>query len=84
MSGHPAAISDREDTPMNGRVHTVRSTDGTTITYEEVGAGPPLVLVHGSVSDRTYWAPVVPALAERCTVVSIDRRGCGDSGDAPG
>ncbi len=67
---------------MNGRVHTVRSADGTTITYDEVGAGPPLVLVHGSVSDRTYWAPVVPALAERFTVVSIDRRGRGDSGDA--
>ena len=68
---------------MNGRVHTVRSADGTAIAYEEVGAGPPLVLVHGSVSDRTYWAPVVPALAERFTVMSIDRRGRGDSGDAP-
>ena len=68
---------------MNGRVHTVRSADGTAIAYEDVGAGPPLVLVHGSVSDRTYWAPVVPALAERFTVMSIDRRGRGDSGDAP-
>jgi pimeloyl-ACP methyl ester carboxylesterase len=67
---------------VNRRVYTVRSTDGTPITYEEVGAGPPLVLVHGSVSDRTYWAPVVPALTERFTVVSIDRRGRGDSGDA--
>jgi pimeloyl-ACP methyl ester carboxylesterase len=66
---------------MNGRVQTVRSTDGTTIAYEEFGAGPPVLLVHGSVSDRTYWAPVVPALAARFTVVTVDRRGRGDSGD---
>lgn len=63
-------------------MHKVRSQDGTSIAYEEFGAGPPLVLVHGGVSDRTYWAPVVPALAERCTVVTVDRRGRGASGDA--
>lgn len=67
---------------MNSRLHTVRSTDGTTIAFEEFGAGPPLVLVHGGVSDRAYWAPVVPALAERFTVLTVDRRGRGASGDA--
>jgi pimeloyl-ACP methyl ester carboxylesterase len=68
---------------MNDRLSTVRSADGTTIAYEEFGSGPPLVLVHGSVSDRTYWAPVLPALAERFTVVCLDRRGRAASGDAP-
>jgi hypothetical protein len=29
------------------------------------------VLVHGGVSDRTYWAPVLPALTEQFTVVVI-------------
>ncbi len=67
---------------MTGILHTVRSADGTTIAYEEFGAGPPLVLVHGGISDRTYWAPVVPALAERFTVLTVDRRGRGRSGDA--
>jgi len=38
---------------MVGRLHTVRSADGTPIAYEELGSGPPLVLVHGGVSDRT-------------------------------
>lgn len=67
---------------MNDRVHTTRSSDGTTIAYEEAGVGPPLVLVHGGVSDRTYWAPVLPALVELFTVVCMDRRGRGASGDA--
>ena len=66
---------------MHGKLHTARSADGTPIGYETTGAGAPLVLVHGGVSDRTYWAPVVPALAERFTVVSMDRRGQGASGD---
>lgn len=66
---------------MHGLLHTVRSTDGTPIAYEKIGAGPPLVLVHGGVSDRTYWAPVAQALAERFTVVTVDRRGRGASGD---
>lgn len=68
---------------MDGRLHTVRSADGTAIAFEEFGAGAPLVLVHGSVSDRTYWAPVLPALAQRFTAVSLDRRGRGGSSDAP-
>ena len=36
-----------------------------------------------SISDRTYWTPVIPPLAERFTVITVDRRGRGDSGDAP-
>jgi pimeloyl-ACP methyl ester carboxylesterase len=66
---------------MSSRLQTVRSSDGTTIAYEQFGAGPPLVLVHGSISDRSYWTPVVPVLAEHFTVVTVDRRGRGDSGD---
>jgi pimeloyl-ACP methyl ester carboxylesterase len=68
---------------MAANLHTVRSADGTTIAFEETGSGPPLVLVHGGVSDRTYWTPVVPALVQHFTVFAVDRRGRGASGDAP-
>jgi pimeloyl-ACP methyl ester carboxylesterase len=66
---------------MCSTLHTRRSPDGTTIGFEESGSGPRLVLVHGGVSDRTYWAPVVPALTGHAAVVTVDRRGRGASGD---
>jgi pimeloyl-ACP methyl ester carboxylesterase len=46
------------------------------------GEGPPLVLIHGAAADHNRWAPVLPALEERFTVLAIDRRGRGQSGDA--
>lgn len=60
----------------------VKSKDGTQIAFLRTGSGPPLVLVHGTSSDATRWAPVLPALGEKFTVYAIDRRGRGESGDA--
>jgi pimeloyl-ACP methyl ester carboxylesterase len=60
----------------------VISTDGTPIAVWKSGDGPPLVLVHGITADHSRWAPVLPALEERFTVLAIDRRGRGRSGDA--
>ena len=58
----------------------VVSTDGTPIAVWRSGDGPPLVLVHGATADHSRWAPVLPALQERFTVLAFDRRG--RSGDA--
>lgn len=63
-------------------METVRSSDGTEIAFERSGAGPPLVLVHGTAGDHTDWRVVRPALAESFTLYAIDRRGRGESGDA--
>jgi pimeloyl-ACP methyl ester carboxylesterase len=60
------------------------SADGTEIGYVTSGAGPPLVLVHGMVSDHHRWAPLLPYLEPHVTVHAMDRRGRGLSGDAPG
>lgn len=65
-------------------VETVVSADGTPIAFWRSGAGPPLVLVHGTAADHARWAPVLPALEERFTVLAMDRRGRGRSGDADG
>jgi pimeloyl-ACP methyl ester carboxylesterase len=59
------------------------SKDGTRIAYERQGSGPPLVLVHGTTGTGKRWAPVVPLLANRFTLYCVDRRGRGESGDAP-
>jgi pimeloyl-ACP methyl ester carboxylesterase len=61
---------------------TILSTDGTAIAFERGGAGPTLVLVHGTAASHTRWATIRPRLERDFTVVAIDRRGRGESGDA--
>jgi pimeloyl-ACP methyl ester carboxylesterase len=63
-------------------METVTAADGTRIAYDRHGAGPPLVLLHGSSGTRQSWNAVVEHLAEEFTLVVPDRRGRGDSGDA--
>ena len=59
----------------------VVSDDGTQLAAWRTGTGPPLVLVHGAAADHSRWSPVLPALEAHFTVVAIDRRGRGQSGD---
>jgi len=66
------------------QAETITSRDGTPIAYRRSGAGPPLVLVHGTAADHSRWRPVLPAFEEHFTVHAIDRRGRGDSGDVDG
>ena len=54
----------------------VHSADQTSLAVWADGAGTPLVLVHGSVSDHTTLAPLVDALLrEDVATFSMDRRG---------
>ena len=69
---------------MNEKLEQVTSRDGTSIAVWRTGEGPPLVLVHGAAADHSRWAPVLPALGERFTVLAMDRRGRRPSGDADG
>ena len=64
-------------------IETVRSKDGTSIAFERLGQGPPLLMVHGSTVDHTRWGAVVAPLAERFSLYLMDRRGRGHSGDGP-
>ena len=64
-------------------VRHVVSDDGTPIGYRVTGDGPPLVLVHGVGTDSGDWFFATPALSEHFTVVTMDRRGRGESGDSP-
>jgi pimeloyl-ACP methyl ester carboxylesterase len=64
-------------------MHKVVSRDGTTIAYEKAGDGPPIVLLGGGFRDHTVFTPIVAELAPHCTTYAYDRRGRGESGDAP-
>lgn len=63
-------------------MNKVASKDGTTIAFDRLGAGPPVILVCGGSTDRMANAPLAALLASRFTVFNYDRRGRGDSGDA--
>jgi pimeloyl-ACP methyl ester carboxylesterase len=64
-------------------MNTVVSTDGTTIVFDRVGDGPPVLLVCGASVDRSADAPLAELLAADFTVYNFDRRGRGDSADTP-
>jgi Alpha/beta hydrolase family len=61
----------------------VSSSDGTTIAFDRLGAGPPVILVSGASTARAVHEPLAAVLATDFTVFNYDRRGRGDSGDTP-
>jgi pimeloyl-ACP methyl ester carboxylesterase len=65
-------------------MNTVTSKDGTVIAYDQLGAGPPVILVAGALGVRAYpvMGELAQLLAAHFTVINYDRRGRGDSGDA--
>ncbi len=61
----------------------VVSRDGTRIAYDRRGHGHPVVLVLGIFNDRSAGSALADYLAHHFTVYNYDRRGRGQSGDAP-
>lgn len=54
-----------------------------TLSYDEYGAGPTLVLVHGSPGNAKTWQRVADRLAERHRVLAPDLPGYGGSSPVP-
>ncbi|MGO4807403.1 alpha/beta fold hydrolase [Arthrobacter sp. 2MCAF15] len=59
----------------------INALDGVRISFQESGAGPTIVLVHGSGLSRAIWRGLgyAKALEERLHVVTLDLRGHGRS-----
>jgi pimeloyl-ACP methyl ester carboxylesterase len=62
---------------------TVTSADATTIAFDQFGAGAPIIMAAGAFNDRSTTEPLARALAPQLLAVNYDRRGRGDSADAP-
>jgi pimeloyl-ACP methyl ester carboxylesterase len=65
------------------RLRLYHHPDGARIAYRELGAGPPLALLHSSLLSHMEWEPVAAALAERYRVVLPDLPLHGDSENHP-
>jgi pimeloyl-ACP methyl ester carboxylesterase len=57
---------------------------GVRTWYEEHGAGDPLLLLHGGMSDARHFAPNLEPLAARYRVFIPERRGHGHTPDVDG
>ena len=57
--------------------------EGLRIAYERVGEGPPLVLLHGFLSDSRTWRWQLDELSDEFAVVAWDAPGWGRSSDPP-
>jgi pimeloyl-ACP methyl ester carboxylesterase len=55
------------------------SLDGRTITYRELGEGPPVLLLHGWPTSSYLWRGVMPPMAVANRVIAVDLPGFGGS-----
>jgi pimeloyl-ACP methyl ester carboxylesterase len=56
---------------------------GRKVCYRHQGAGEPVVLLHGFLSDSRSWMPQIESLAPDYRAIAWDAPGCGDSDDPP-
>ena len=55
--------------------------NGIKLYYETQGAGRPMILLHGGLGSGEMFGPVLPQLAERHQVVTVDLQGHGRTAD---
>lgn len=80
---YPSTIVNNQSTALTGPSYItgyVTSHDGTAIGYRQLGHGPGIIIVHGSLSTGYYHLQLAEALADAFTVYLPDRRGFGLSG----
>jgi 3-oxoadipate enol-lactonase len=56
---------------------------GLRMTYDDLGAGFPVLFIHGHPFNRTMWLPQVQSLRWRFRTVAPDLRGYGESERGP-
>ena len=71
--------------PAMPTITTTTATPTTTLHYQDLGEGRPVVLIHGwPLSHRMWESQVNALLAAGHRVIAYDRRGFGDSGRPAG
>ena len=57
---------------------------GARLHYDRTGTGPALLLVQGVGVIGRGWQPQIDGLRDRCSVITFDNRGIGESRAGPG
>lgn len=65
------------------RLRLYHHSDGARVAYRELGAGPPLALLHSGMLSHKEWEPAVAGLTDRFRVVLPDLPLHGASEDRP-
>jgi pimeloyl-ACP methyl ester carboxylesterase len=65
------------------RLRLYHHPDGARVAYRELGAGPPLALLHSALLSHMEWEPAVEQLADRFRVILPDLPLHGDSENNP-
>jgi pimeloyl-ACP methyl ester carboxylesterase len=60
-------------------IRTPERDSGSTLAYEVVGSGPPLILLHGLSGSGRWWSRNVPAFARSFRTYTVDLPGFGQS-----
>jgi pimeloyl-ACP methyl ester carboxylesterase len=55
--------------------------NGINLYFETIGAGRPLILLHGGLGSGEMFGPTRPTLAERHQVIAVDLQGHGRTAD---
>src|SRR5689334_4652653 len=64
-----------------GATMSYAEVNGINLYYEVHGAGRPLILLHGGLGSGEMFGPILPALAERHQVITVDLQGHGRTAD---
>ena len=70
------AYAEATDDAIASRIAEV---NGVKLHYLTAGHGTTLLLLHGYAETSRMWRPIIPALAQRFTVIAPDLPGIGDS-----
>lgn len=57
--------------------------NGTRLAWQQMGAGPDLIFLHGVAANRAFWFPIATQFAAQFKVTLFDLRGHGYSERAP-
>jgi len=68
----------------NAKPRLLKLSDALSLRYQEIGSGPPLLLIHTIRTQLEYFRSLAPILAKSHTVYVIDLPGHGHSPIDPG